>query len=90
MFVRDGPFDDQDEIVHLSRGGLMEGPHEVVAIRQGKKGIVQRHFRNPGNLPEKDIFDAGLSGRGHGDSVPITAQARGNPEDIELGHRILN
>src|SRR5580700_4951238 len=67
----------------------MEGLHEVVAIGQREEGIVQGYFWNPGNLPEKDVFKARLGGRSHRDRVAITTQAGGNPEDIELGNRVL-
>jgi hypothetical protein len=35
MFIRDRPFDHEDEIVDLPFRGLVEGLHKVAAIGQG-------------------------------------------------------
>lgn len=50
---------------------------------------MQFNFWNPGNLPENHIFDAGLSGRGHGNRVAVAAEAGCDPQDVELGNRIF-
>ena len=71
---------DRDDAVRVRK---------VVAIRQRKEGVVQVHLQNPGNLPEEDILNAGLGGCGPGDRVPVTAQAGSDPDDIDLGNRLL-
>src|ERR1700722_7525283 len=40
MFIRDRAFDDQNEIFLIPLSGLVEGSQEVVAIGQGKEGVV--------------------------------------------------
>ena len=46
----------------LFRSARSEGPQLIT--RQGKEGVVQVYFRNPGDLFQKDIFNVGLGGRG--------------------------
>src|SRR5580704_15283384 len=89
VFVRDRPFYHQNEVFHLPFSGLMERLHIVVAVSQREEGIVQSYLWNPGNLPEENVFNTGLGGRGHGSGVPVAAQPGGDPQYIELGNHAL-
>src|SRR5580704_1745187 len=89
VFVGDRAFDDQDEVFDSSSRRVVEGLEKIIAVGLGKKWIVERDFRNPGNLAEDDVFDAGLGGSSHGDGVAVTAQAGGDPQNVELGYRVL-
>ena len=65
----------------------MERLHEVIAIRQRQKGIVQVDFGDPGQGAQNNVLDAGLSGGSHRDGIAIAAQASSNPENFDLGGR---
>jgi hypothetical protein len=87
VFVRDRPFDHENEILDFSFRGLMEGFQEIVSIGQRQEGIEQIHFWDPGNLPAQDVFDAGLRSRSHGNRIAVAAQARRDPQDVEFSKR---
>src|SRR5580692_8592458 len=67
----------------------MKVAHELFAVVIRKKGVVQVHLGDPGNAAEKNVLDARLRGRGHRDGVSIAAEARCDPEYVDLFYREL-
>ena len=49
------------------------------------------YFRETGNRPQKNIFDAGLLGACDGNTISIAAQSGGNPKDMYVrnGRRFM-
>jgi len=50
---------------------------------------VDRQFRQAGESPESDFFNAGLCGSGECDGVTVTAQTPGTPQDVDDGFFLL-
>jgi hypothetical protein len=48
---------------------------------------MQTHLWDPGHGSEDNVFNAGLSGRGHGDGIAIATQAGGDPENVDFWNR---
>src|ERR1700688_999659 len=83
--VGNGSFYDQNKRRASTCSCGMKMLHELRAIVEGQKWIVQSNFWDPGDPPEEYLFDAWLRGRSHGDSVAVAAKAGGNPENIDFG-----
>ena len=85
LLVGNRALDDQHEGIELALLGLVPEFQEVVAVLVGEDRIVQMDLRQAGDCAQQNVFDAGLSGRGNGDRVSITAQAGRDPENVDLG-----
>jgi len=49
---------------------------------------MESYFRNPRYCAANDIFDAGLRRSRHRNRIPVAAQSRGDPKDIDFGDRL--
>jgi hypothetical protein len=85
LFVRNRSFDHQNERGEVTCGCAMKRLQEVFAGLVGEAWIMEIYFGNPGYATEKNILEAWLRGRGHGNGIAVTAKSSGNPEHIHFG-----
>src|SRR3954451_10472726 len=88
LLVGDGPLDDQDERLQVTAVGLEEPLEEVVratvrAALEVDQRPVHGHFRQSRQRAERDLLDAGLSGRGEGHGVTVAAEPGVDPEHMD-------
>jgi hypothetical protein len=90
-FVRDRALDDQDERVEFAAVGLVPPLDEVVRALLGPglevdQRPVHGDLRQSRQRAQDDFLDAGLRGRGQCDRVPVAAEPRVHPENVQ--HRL--
>ena len=69
--VGDRSFEDENEGIDAALGREVKARQKLVAIFNGQKRAMEIDLGNPGHAAEDDIFEARLSGCGHGNGVGI-------------------
>src|SRR5271165_1791268 len=60
---------------------------ELISVGLCQERIVKVDLRGPRNAAQHHLLDAGLRGSGHSDSLAVTPETRGDPENIDLLNR---
>ena len=89
VFVGNRSFDDQDEGPELAFRSQVKRLQKLVAVLDGKEGIMEVDLGNPWQRAHHNVFDAGLRGGGHGDGVAVASKSGRHPQNIEFGDRTV-
>ena len=84
LLVGDGPSTTSTKGSSFPSSASIAILHEVVADFISQHGIVQMNLGQAGNRAQQNVFDAGLGGGGDRDRIAVAAQARGDPQDVDL------
>ena len=85
--VGDGSLHHQHERIELALLRLVPGFEEGVAGLEREHRIMQMDLGQAGDRAEEHVFDARLGGGGDGHRVAVTAEAGGEPQDVDVRNR---
>ena len=84
VLIRNGALDDKNEGLQVAFGCQVESQQELLAVFDGKKGIVEIDLGNPRHATQNNVFDAWLRRRRHRNGVAIATKPCCDPQNIDL------